>query len=287
MTKFLPTEIVHTDVLTAGPSRASGSGMGPKLDVRRAKLRLNENAETNRQYIGSCFGRSLYPPEELAAAEQQFCTGNHLGCHLWFTAGVPDPKHAHSGESRLLTKEAVLQVRRNRDAFSKGIDLYQNAILRLSEQIRGCIQIHSQTEAEAACSDRLDSPRAWRAAVWCSGTGEQLFEPPGLYSTAGAEGLCRQKRQPEDIQLFRLRLEPGRTGSPGSGRSAEECTRGTPSAASDRCQSQRQPPHPAGWAASFQPGLFGPGHRGKHRPGGPFLAPEGYPGGGCLHGRDA
>lgn len=165
MTKFLPTEIVHTDVLTAGTSRASGSGVGPKLDVRRAKLRLNENAETDRQYIESCFGRSFYPPEELAAAEQQFCTGNHLGCHLWFTAGVPDPKHAHSGESRLLTEEAVLQARRNREAFSKGIGLYQNAILRLTEQIRGCIQVHSQTEAEAACSGRLDSPRVWRAAV--------------------------------------------------------------------------------------------------------------------------
>ena len=165
MTKFLPTEIVHTDMLTVGHSSAAGAGGGPKLDVRRAKLRLNENAETDRQYIESCFGRSLYPPEELAAAEQQLCTGSHLGCHLWFTAGAPDPEHARSGDSRRLTEEATVQARRNREAFNRDSSLHQNAILRLTEQIRSCIQVHSQTETETACSGRLDSPRAWRAAV--------------------------------------------------------------------------------------------------------------------------
>ena len=165
MTKFLPTEIVHTDMLTVGHSSAAGAGGGPKLDVRRAKLRLNENAETDRQYIESCFGRSLYSPEELAAAEQQLCTGSHLGCHLWFTAGAPDPEHARSGDSRRLTEEATVQARRNREAFNRDSSLHQNAILRLTEQIRSCIQVHSQTETETARSGRLDSPRAWRAAV--------------------------------------------------------------------------------------------------------------------------
>lgn len=165
MTKFLPTEIVHTDVLTVGHSTSSAGGSGPKLDVRRAKFRLNENAETDRQYIESCFGRSLYPPERLAAAEQQLCTGNHLGCHLWFTAGVPDAESARSGESRRLAEEAALQFQRNRDAFQKDMGLYQNAILRLTEQVRNCIQVHSQMEADTARSGRLDPSRVWRASV--------------------------------------------------------------------------------------------------------------------------
>ena len=164
MTRFLPTELVHTDMLTLGQAGTSGGG-GSKLDSRRGKLRLNEHAEADRQYIESCFGRSLYPPEQLAAAEQALCTGNHLGCHLWFTAGIPDPEHAPSGESRRLAAEAALQCKRNRDAYARDSGLYQNAILRLTEQIRGCIQVHSQTETEHSRSGRLDSPRVWRAAV--------------------------------------------------------------------------------------------------------------------------
>ena len=166
LTKFMPTEIVHTDVLTIGHTTGpSAGGSGARLDVRRAKFRLNENAETDRQYIESCFGRSIYPPQELAAVEQQLCTGNHQDCHLWFTAGVPDPKSARSGESRRLTEEAEMQCKRNKLAFSKDIHLHRNAILRLTEQIRNCIQVHSQTESDAARSGRLDSPRVWRAAV--------------------------------------------------------------------------------------------------------------------------
>ena len=165
MTKFMPTEIVHTDVLTAGHHASGGGGGGEKLDLRRARFKLNENAETDRQYIESCFGRSLYPPEELAAVEQQLCTGVHAGCHLWFTAGTPDPEKARSGDSQRLTEEAALQAQRNRAAYAKDSSLYQNAILRLTEQIRNCIQVHSQVETETARSGRLDSPRVWRAAV--------------------------------------------------------------------------------------------------------------------------
>ena len=164
MTKFMPTEIVHTDVLTAG-HHASGGGAGQKLDLRRARLKLNENAETDRQYIESCFGRSLYPPRELAAIEGQLCTGVHAGCHLWFTAGAPDPARARSGDSQRLTGEAALQAERNRAAYAKDSSLYRNAILRLTEQIHNCIQVHSQRESETARSGRLDSPRVWRAAV--------------------------------------------------------------------------------------------------------------------------
>ena len=75
----MPTEIVHTDVLTAGRSTAGGAGGGKLLDLRRARLKLNENAAADRDYIESCFGRSLYPPETLAAIEQQLCTGLHGG----------------------------------------------------------------------------------------------------------------------------------------------------------------------------------------------------------------
>ena len=70
-----------------------------------------------------------------------------------------------SGDSQRLTGEAALQAERNRAAYAKDSSLYRNAILRLTEQIRNCIQVHSQRETETARSGRLDSPRVWRAAV--------------------------------------------------------------------------------------------------------------------------
>lgn len=165
MTRLMPTEIVHTDVASVGHGRGSDQGNGPKLDARRARFRLKEDAASDRLYIQSCFGPSLLPDRELAAAEQKLCTGVHLGCRLWYTAGAPTPEQAPRGEARRLAEQAQLQQERNRAAFGADSALYQNAIRRLTEQIQNCIQVHSQLEEETARSGRLNSPRAWRAAV--------------------------------------------------------------------------------------------------------------------------
>jgi len=164
--RLLPTEIVHTDMLSVGRSQAAGAGGGgARLDLKRAVVRLNENAGTDQAYIESCFGPSLLSPRELAQAQQALCTGNHLGCKLWFTAGAPDAHAARTGEAELLAREAELQEQRNRAAFRKDLELYRGAIHRLTEQILNCIQVHSQTETVIARCGRLDSARAWRGAV--------------------------------------------------------------------------------------------------------------------------
>lgn len=165
MTRLMPTEIVHTDVASVGHGEGADQGNGPKLDARRARFRLKEDAASDRLYIQSCFGPSLLPPRELAMAEQKLCTGVHLGCHLWYTAGAPTPEQAPRGEARRLAEQAQLQQERNRAAFGADSALYQNTIRRLAEQIQNCIQVHSQTEEENARNGRLNSPRAWRAAV--------------------------------------------------------------------------------------------------------------------------
>lgn len=165
MTRLMPTEIVHTDVASVGHGKGADQGDGPKLDARRARFRLKEDAASDRLYIQSCFGPSLLPDRELAMAEQKLCTGVHLGCRLWYTAGAPTPEQAPRGEARRLAEQAQLQQERNRAAFGADSALYQNAIRRLTEQIRNCIQVHSQAEEETSRTGRLNSPRAWRAAV--------------------------------------------------------------------------------------------------------------------------
>lgn len=165
MTRLMPTEIVHTDVASVGRGAGADEGSGPRLDTCRAKIRLKEDASSDRKYIASCFGPSLLPQRELAAAEQKLCAGLHLGCHLWYTAGVPTPEQAPGGEARRLAEQARLQQEHNREAFSADAALYQNTIRRLTEQIQNCIRVHSQAEEETARSGKLNTPRVWRAAA--------------------------------------------------------------------------------------------------------------------------
>ena len=163
MSRLMPTEIVHTDVVDL--DRIAGAGEGGAADPQRAVLRLKQDAAADRQYIESCFGPSLLPARELGLAEQALCAGIHLGCRLWYTAGVPRPERAKNPEARRIAEQALLQAERNRAAFSADAVLYQNAILRLTERIQNCLQVHSEAETETARRGQLDSSRVWRAAV--------------------------------------------------------------------------------------------------------------------------
>lgn len=131
----------------------------------RSHLRSNERETEDRDYVERCFGRSLYAPKELALMEQRDCTGNHLGCHLWFTRGEPSPNKPVSADAQRLFQQAEEQAKRNRAAYVKNSDLYQSALLRLTEQIRNCMLIHQQPDAVSARQGHLDSRRVWRLPV--------------------------------------------------------------------------------------------------------------------------
>ncbi|MDD3261376.1 MAG: hypothetical protein PHU79_05595 [Oscillospiraceae bacterium] len=163
LTKLLPIEMVRTDKLTVNRSAAAEEGdAAHTASALRAKLNLQENAQIDKKYIEDCFGRSLYPPKELAAVEQQLCTGNHLGCHLWFTDGVPAKGVCRSGESERLAEQAALQEQRNRKAYEKAVDVNRGAIVRLAGQIRNYMLLQQQPEEVAARCGRLNSSRVWR-----------------------------------------------------------------------------------------------------------------------------
>ena len=166
LTKLFTTEMVRTDDLAIGRSGTPGeNGMVRASNALRARLSSNERQQEDRDYVESCFGRSLFSPRELALMEQRDCTGNHLGCHLWFSDGSPVPGKAVSADARRLFEQAGEQAKRNRAAFTRNHDLYQNAILRLTEQIRNCMLIHQQPESVTARQGRLDSRRVWREPV--------------------------------------------------------------------------------------------------------------------------
>ena len=166
-TKTLPTQMIKTDRVTVEHSNSvdAASIGGLTVDKRLAHITLKQNAAEDRAYIESCFGRSLYPPERLRKAEQELCTGVHLGCHLWFSAGVPSPEQAPTPEARHLAEQAELQADRNRAYYAKNRALHRSVVLRLTEQIRNCILVHQQPNARVARSGNVDPGRVWRAPL--------------------------------------------------------------------------------------------------------------------------
>ena len=166
LTKLLPTEIVRTDDLTIGRSAMPGeNGMVKVSNALCSRLRSNEHETQDRDYIERCFGRSLYSPQALARIEQRCCTGDHLGCHLWFTRGERVSGQPMRADTQRLFEQAAEQAKRNRAAYVRDSALHQNALLRLTEQIRNCMLIHQQPEAILAREGRLDGTRVWRAPV--------------------------------------------------------------------------------------------------------------------------
>ena len=165
-TKTMPTQMIKTDRVTVEHSGAvDAAGSGLTVDKRRANITLKQRAAQDRAYIESCFGRCFYPPEQLRKAEQELCTGVHLGCHLWFSAGVPSPAQAPTPEARQLAQQAELQAERNRAYYAKNQELHRSVVLRLTEQIRNCILVHQQPNARIARSGALDPERVWRAPL--------------------------------------------------------------------------------------------------------------------------
>lgn len=164
LTKLLPTEIRHTDQLVLRRSsplqdqNATPTGKAPL-----AQHLLTRRAAADRAYMETCFGRSLYNDQELAALEQSLCTGHHRGCHLWITRGEPSPNRPPNPESRQLAQDAARQRQRNLEFYAKHSQLYVSSICRLSEQLENALRAYSQPQPVRARTGRLDSRRVWRA----------------------------------------------------------------------------------------------------------------------------
>lgn len=166
LTKLFTTEMVRTDDLAIGRSAASGeSGPVRPLKALRARLRSNEGQAGDREYVESCFGRSLYSPRQLSLMEQRCCTGNHLGCHLWFTRGDPVPGKPMGADALRLAHQAAEQAKQNRKSYIQNKDLYQSALLRLTEHIRNCMLTQQQPDTVPARQGHVDSRRVWRMPV--------------------------------------------------------------------------------------------------------------------------
>lgn len=164
LTKLLPTEVRHTDQLMLRQSSQLQDGaVQPASKALMAHHLSTRRAEADRAYMETCFGRSLYNDHDLAALEQNLCTGNHRTCHLWITRGEPSPNRPPNPESKQLALDAARQRQQNLDFYAKNSQLYASSIRRLCEQLEHALHSYSQPQPVRARTGRLNSRRVWRA----------------------------------------------------------------------------------------------------------------------------
>ena len=117
LTRMMPTQLVKTDrVVVMRSAQGESPQEGFSQSMRSSTLTLKRE-ENDRNYIESCFGRSLYSEKERLTAEKELCTGSHDGCHIWVTDGKAAAGIELSAADRHLIEQSKLQEERNREYF--------------------------------------------------------------------------------------------------------------------------------------------------------------------------
>lgn len=120
-----------------------------------------------RDYVENCFGVSMLPLGELAAAEQALCTGSHKNCLLHFTRGVL-PQGEVDGETAWERAAFQAQREKNRAYFRENLVRNRLIIAQLSQRLQNTILLQSDVTDSRARAGRLQP--GWRGGPPPSGT---------------------------------------------------------------------------------------------------------------------
>ncbi len=151
-----------------------GTGVGDP----EGAVHLNQNtgfkrdetkAAEDRSYIEGCFGKCIYPEEQLQAIESSLCIKEDQGCRLWFTDRI-----AGSVElSAKITREVEGVHRAEAEQREKNLKYYEDNSLQIRESIR---KLSAQLEVlissflkhlpEKAEAGRIDAQRAYRLPLF-------------------------------------------------------------------------------------------------------------------------
>lgn len=163
LTRIMPVQTVRNDQIMVMRSSQADVQMGGTLQSKKKGNIVLKKEISDRSYIENCFGRSLFSDQDLAKIEKELCTGNHNGCHLWFTDGKYTTYGKIPDEFRHLRDQAGLQAERNRSYYHRNLQLHNSLVSHLTEQIRNCEQVHQQADVISSQSGSLDITRVWRA----------------------------------------------------------------------------------------------------------------------------
>ena len=161
--RFLPTRMIHNDSLLIGQKSEPTS---ENRRIGKAGINLPNSPaalQENRNYIESCFGKSLYSTVEEQQLNQLLCTGAHKNCRIYFTDGERQPYTQKDPAILQIIKDARKQQKKNEQYFHERKHLYQNMIQKLTAQIRNAILIAPLPLPVRNRSGKLATSELWRA----------------------------------------------------------------------------------------------------------------------------
>ena len=177
---FAGRDIFHRGKKTGGLVRGNalrrlGQGGGGPVEEegrrffwqKKLLLRLGQGKTPEailRRYVENCFGVSMFPPGETAAAEKALCTGNHKHCRLHFTRGVLPPG---DGEGQTAWERAAFQRQRekNRAYYQAHLVENQHILAQLAQRLQNTILLQSDVSQSRTRAGGLLPGLAWRAGA--------------------------------------------------------------------------------------------------------------------------
>ena len=118
-----------------------------------------------QDYIAHHFGTPLYTAAEVRSMEQEYCTQNHKGCHLYFTRGDYTKEMLRDTFAGTSRNEALRQRRQNAEDYEKHADRYQVQIAQLTDRLRNSILMHLEEERFVSRTGVLVGNRMWRGLL--------------------------------------------------------------------------------------------------------------------------
>lgn len=168
----LPSRVMRTEDLTFARDGAGNGIITARKSKNSGPLSAAEE-ENNRIYIENCFGPPLYTREDSTQIEALLCTGNHTGCHIYFTEGrqpaakSTDMHTADASPSDALIRKTILsaqaQAERNKTHFKEKRHFYENCITRLAQQIRNALLVYPQPAKLTSRAGQIAPEQIWRA----------------------------------------------------------------------------------------------------------------------------
>lgn len=190
--------------------RLGQSGGGPVEEdhrffwQRKFLLRLGQGQtreQVLRDYVENCFGVSMFPPSETAAAEKALCTGNHRNCRLHFTRGGL-PERDVGGEVAWERSAFQQQREKNRAYYQEHLVQNQHILAQLAQQLQNTILLQSDVTDNRTRAGALQPRLAWRAGALRDGrvfAQRQQSELGDLSVDILLDGSASQNQQQEKL----------------------------------------------------------------------------------------
>lgn len=152
---------------------------------------VHRDPEETKRYVEACFGKSIYSEEQQEKIERKLCIGTHKNCHLLFTKGSSGTganfqKESETGkgkeniysngnelseiksrrerqEIREFQVESFMQYKKNKKHFEQNQTIYQNAIRRLTEKLKICLEAQEETFPERVAHGKMNPREVWKA----------------------------------------------------------------------------------------------------------------------------